>query len=131
MCIPLGNVFYSDGTPCGSLPLVRRRPLAPRSFPTSTGGQRAAPLPAAPALGLGHALQNVASAAGEVHHVVQVEGAAVGEPVGGVAGVTAGDGCGGRQVCVLISKQARHPCHREFTSNKQQVVEWVDSRVYN
>lgn len=101
--VPLGGVFYGDGTPCESLA------LAPGSCPTSTGGQRAAPLAAAAALGLGRALQHVAGAAGEVHHVVQVEGAAVGAPVGGVAGVTAGDGCGGGQARVIVSKQAGPP----------------------
>lgn len=75
--------------------------------PTSTGGQRAAPLAAAPALGPGRPLQHVAGIAGEVDHVVQVELAAVGEPVRRVPGVTTRDGCGGRQVRVKGRRRAR------------------------
>lgn len=65
--------------------------------PTSARGHWAAPLAAAPALRPRRPEQRVARAAGEVHHVVQVELAAVREPVGGVPGVAARDGCGGRQ----------------------------------
>lgn len=78
----------ADGKP--SAPLGQAPP-----FPTSTGGQGAAPLAVAATLGLRRPLQHVAGAAGEVDHVVQVELAAVGEPVGGVARVPAGDGCRG------------------------------------
>lgn len=74
-------------------------------FPTSTCGQGAAPLAVAPTLGLWRPLQHVARVAGEVHHVIQVELAAVGEPVGGVPRVPAGDGCRGRQVPVTITNQ--------------------------
>lgn len=64
--------------------------------PTLAGGHGAAPLAAAPALGAGRAPQHVAAAAGEVHHVVEVELGATREPMGGVPGVAARDGCGGR-----------------------------------
>lgn len=62
---------------------------------TLAGGHRAAPLAAAPALSARRTPQHVAAAAGEVHHVVEVELGAAGEPVGGVPGVAARDGCWG------------------------------------
>lgn len=91
----------SDGKPfCTS-----RAGSPPPPFPTSTGGQGAAPLAIAPTLGLRRPLQHVARVAGEVHHIVQVELAAVGEPVGRVPRVPAGDGCRGRHVPVTITNQ--------------------------
>lgn len=83
---------------------VGRDPQPPGASPTSTGGQSAAPLAVAPTLGSGGALQQVAGATGEVHHVVQVELAAVGEPVRGVPGVATGDGCRRTQVLVRVRK---------------------------
>lgn len=60
---------------------------------TSAGGQGAAPLAVGQALGLGSSLQAEAGVALEFGHVVEVELGALGEPVGGVAGVATGDGC--------------------------------------
>lgn len=54
--------------------------------------QRAAPLSIKPTLSPGAPAEHVTPATGEVDHVVEVELAAVGPPVGRVAGVTAGDG---------------------------------------
>lgn len=77
--------------------------------PTLAGGHGAAPLAAAPALGAGRAPQHVAAAAGEVHHVVEVELGATREPMGGVPGVAARDGCGGRGDRPRHRRDARAP----------------------
>lgn len=82
-------------------PAVWLPPLTGGS-PTSAGGQGAAPLAIAPTLGSRRTLQQVAGVAGEVHHIVQVELAAIGQPVGGVPRVSAGDGYGGRQVHMVV-----------------------------
>lgn len=80
---------------------IRRYPrpagLISGAFPTSTGGQSAAPLAVAPTLGSRGTLQQVASVTGEVHHVIQVELTAVGESMRGVSRVATCDGCVGRQ----------------------------------
>lgn len=82
--------------------------------PTSAGGQGAAPLAIAPTLGSGRTLQQVAGAAGEVHHIVQVELAAVGQPMGGVPRVSTGDGYGGRQAHMVVRRRTSHHPHLEF-----------------
>ena len=82
--------------------------------PTSAGGQGAAPLAIAPTLGARRALQQVAGAAGEVHHVVQVELAAIGQPVGGVPWVSTGDGYGERQAHMVLRRPTSHYPHLEF-----------------
>lgn len=86
-------------------PICTSRAGSPPPFPTSTGGQGAAPLAIASTLGLRRPLQHIAGVAGEVHHVIQVELAAVGEPVGRVPRVPAGDGCRGRQLHVTTINQ--------------------------
>lgn len=63
-------------------------------FFTSTDRQGAAPLAIAPTLGPGGTLQQVACVTGEIHEVVQVELAAIGEPMGRISRVSACDGCG-------------------------------------
>lgn len=61
-------------------------------FLTFADGQRAAPLPIKSALSSSTSTEDVTSATGEVHNIIEVELAAVGLPVGRVTGVTAGDG---------------------------------------
>ena len=105
LCVILRNVI----PPCGkrvqkpSNPGMWLPPLTGGS-PTSAGGQGAAPLAIAPTLGSRRTLQQVAGVAGKVHHVVQVELAAIGQPVGGVPRVSTGDGCGGTQVHTVVRR---------------------------
>ena len=79
-------------------------PLLTGGSPTSAGGQGAAPLAIAPTLGSRRTLQQVAGVAGKVHHVVQVELAAIGQPVGWVPRVSTGDGYGGTQVHTVVRR---------------------------
>lgn len=83
---------------------LRGKGSSPGNFPTSTRGQRAAPLAVAPTLGSRSTLQQIAGVAGEVHDIVQVELSAVSEAMGGVPRVTTCDGYGGRQVHVIVKK---------------------------
>ena len=59
---------------------------------TFTPGERVAPLPVGLAGGLARPVQNISRVAHEAHGVVQVELGALGQPEGGVTGVTTGDG---------------------------------------
>lgn len=58
---------------------------------TFADGQRAAPLAIKSTLSSSAPGEHVAPVTGEVDNIIEVELAAVGSPVGGVAGVTAGD----------------------------------------
>lgn len=59
---------------------------------TFADGQRAAPLSVQATLSSSPPSEHVTTVTREVDDIIEVELAAVGSPVGGVAGVTAGDG---------------------------------------
>jgi hypothetical protein len=93
--------------------------MARGHLPTLTGGQRAAPLAIAPALGPGGPLEQVACVTCEVHEVVQVELAAIGDSMGRVSRVSTGDGCG-----------EEGPRSLSTFSMSAQIGKGTDSRIF-
>lgn len=92
---PAPGSFTSRCRPVSGGPRSAHASMGKGSSLTSAGGQGAAPLATAPTLGSRCTLQQVARVTGEVHHIVQVELTAIGEPAGRVPRVATGDGCGG------------------------------------
>lgn len=89
---------------------LRAQYSIPRDFFfTSAGRQGAAPLAVAPTLGPGGTLQQVARVTGEIHEVVQVELAAIGEPMGRISRVSTRDGCGNKASITAHTKQGTSP----------------------